>query len=166
MTPTPFAARRLSLLGCLTAVTLLALTLSACGSDAGTTAAKTAATQAEKRAPRTAASAKHCQRQVGGLLRSMDTLRKRLEVGLTYEEYSAAIGKVRAIYDGIPAARLKIECLATTGAATERALNEYIDAANAWGECLAEAGCNGTQIAPRLQKEWRVAAHFLLAAQA
>ena len=165
MTPAPFAARRLPLLGCLAAATL-ALTLSACGSDAETAAEKTAATQAEKRAPKTAASVGRCQHQVGGLLRSMDTLRKRLEVGLTYEEYSAAVGKVRAIYDGIPAARLTIECLATTGSATERALNEYIDAANAWGECLSEAGCNGTQIAPRLQKEWRVAAHFLAAARA
>ena len=40
-------------------------------------------------------------------------------------------------------------------------MNKYIDAANAWGECLAEAGCTTASIEGALQHKWRVASHSL-----
>jgi hypothetical protein len=163
MTPAPSAARRLPLLGCLAAA--LALALPACGAGEGAAAPEgTAATEA--RAPAHGpASAESCQHQFRGLLGSMDSLRKRLDAGVTYGEYVDELGEARAAYDEIPVERLQIDCLTSTGSAAERALNEYVDAANAWGECLSEAGCDAAAIEPRLQGEWRLASHFLLAAQ-
>jgi hypothetical protein len=48
-----------------------------------------------------------------------------------------------------------------TGTPSEQALNEYIDAANAWGECLADAACTTASIEPILQRKWRMASRLL-----
>jgi hypothetical protein len=162
MMSAPPGARRLRLFGC-ALLGAVALTLSACGGE-GTTTDESVANQPRETAV-AAPGGKRCRAQVSGFLASMDTLRKRLEVGVTYEEYVDEMAAVRSTYDAIPVERLQIECLTSAGPPGERALNEYIDAANAWGECLAEVGCDAAAIEPRLQGEWRVAAHFLLAAQ-
>jgi hypothetical protein len=164
MTPASPAARRLSLLGCLAAAAL-ALALSACGAEEGTAAPEEATATRARAATKSPASAGRCQPQVSGFLESMDSLRKRLDAGVTYGEYVDELGAVRSAYDEIPVERLQIGCLTSAGSAAERALNEYIDAANTWGECLSEAGCDAAAIEPRLQGEWRVASHFLSAAQ-
>ena len=139
-----------------------ALALSACGgSDGSTTAARTA--KAASTAPRagTDPAADPCRRQVGGLLKAMAALRGNLAVGLSYEQYAAEMHGVRAAYAKVPVERLALDCLYATGAPAEKALNEYTDAANAWGECLAEAGCTTASIEHALQRKWRIAAGYL-----
>ena len=123
-----------------------------------------ATTQSAERAEPTA-SANPCRAQIGGFLDSMNALRARLEVGLGYEDYIAEVGRVRAAYDRLPTARLELDCLIQAGTPAEKAFNEYIAAANVWGECLAEAGCGAASIERRLQAEWRVASRFLSAAR-
>jgi hypothetical protein len=95
----------------------------------------------------------------------MTRLRSNLAVGLSYEQYAAEMHGIRTAYDEIPVKRLTIDCLATAGTPGEKALNQYIDAANAWGECLAEAGCDTASIEANLQSRWRVASRFLSEAQ-
>ena len=140
-----------------------ALTLSACGGGGATATDKTAVAPPKPRAQSPTAGGS-CQSQVGGLLKSMTALRGNLAVGLSYEQYAAAMQGIKAAYDEVPVAKLTIDCLSGTGAPAEKALNEYIDAANAWGECLAEIGCGTASIEARLQRKWRVASHFLAAA--
>lgn len=111
------------------------------------------------------AAASRCQGQVGGFLKLMAALRSSLAVGLSYEQYAAEMRGVRAAYRKIPVDRLTLDCLAAAGTPGEKALNQYIDAANAWGECLAEAACDTASIEPDLQRKWRVASHFLSEAQ-
>ena len=111
------------------------------------------------------AAASRCRGQVGGFLKSMAALRSNLAVGLSYEQYAAEMRGVRAAYRKIPVDRLTLDCLAAAGTPGEKALNQYIDAANAWGECLAEAACDTASIEPGLQRKWRVASHFLSEAQ-
>ena len=138
-----------------------ALTLSACGGGSeSTTAEKTAATPPRQRA-RANPAGDRCQAQVGGFLESMARLRGNLAVGLSYEQYAAEMHGVRAAYDEVPVERLTIDCLSTAGTPAEKALNKYTDAANAWGECLAEAGCDTASIEHDLQRKWRVASHYL-----
>jgi hypothetical protein len=165
MKPTARASARLLLLGCL--VTALALTISACGSTGSASPGKATTTTEAAPAPphKPQASAKPCRAQVGDFLASLETLRRKLEVGLSYDDYVAAVGKARAAYDRLPADRLEIDCLVKAGTPAEKAFNEYIAAANAWGECLSEAGCRAGSIEEQLQGEWRVAAHFLSQAQ-
>jgi hypothetical protein len=140
-----------------------ALALSACGGGGGSTTTATTAT-AEQQA-RAKPAGDPCRRQVGGFLKSMTALRGNLAVGLSYEQYAAAMHGVRAAYDKVPVERLTLDCLSATGAPAERALNKYTDAANAWGECLAEAGCTTASIEHALQRKWRVAAHYLSEAE-
>jgi hypothetical protein len=165
MKPTACASARLSLIAGL--LTALALSLSACGDEgsAAATGKSTAAmTQSAQRAEPPAA-ANPCRAQIGGFLDSMNALRGKLEVGLSYEDYIAEVGRVRAAYDRLPTTRLELDCLIEAGTPGEKAFNEYIAAANAWGECLAEAGCGAASIEGRLQSEWRVASRFLAAAR-
>jgi hypothetical protein len=169
MTLAPPADRRLAPLGC-ALVAALALTLPGCGGDGAPAPDRAAAHAAQQpktagTTPRARASAGGCPRQVAAFVDSLDALRSRLAVGLSYEQYAAQIKRLRASYGEIPVDRLALDCLTATGTPSERALNEYIDATNAWGECLADASCTTATIEPVLQRKWRVASHFLSEAQ-
>jgi hypothetical protein len=156
--------RRLSVLGCVL-IGAIALTLSACGGEGSTTSAGSA-TPKPKQQAKSSATGEGCPGQVDGFLDSMNTLRRRLATGVTYDEYVKEMTEVRAAYDDVPVGRLALGCLTGAGSPGERALNEYIAAANAWGDCLAKAGCDAATIESRLRSEWQVASHFLSAAQA
>ena len=158
MTPGSPSARRLALLGCLLAA--VALALPACGSGGGTTARSTARAPASQRA-RPAPAGGPCPSQVNAFVKSLDRLRRQLAVGLSYEQYAAKIKRLRAAYDGIPVGRLSLACLTLAGTPAEGALDKYIDAANAWGECLADASCSTASIEPVLQRRWRLASGLL-----
>jgi hypothetical protein len=151
----------------------LALVLSACGDDrsaaageptsppaAGTSAAS-AAPPAKPAAPRGGA----CRSQLRGFLAAMSALRERLARGSSYDQYLAAVRRLRGAYDGIEAARLPIGCLLASGGPGERAFNFYVDAANVWGDCLATVSCDTASIEPELQRKWALASAQLSRAQ-
>jgi hypothetical protein len=106
-----------------------------------------------------------CQSQLGGFVGSMDGLRRRLAVGVTYDQYVAEVRGIRATYGEIPTEKLRIDCLTAVAAPGEKAFNRYIEAANDWGECVSEAGCGSAEIEPVLQRRWRIASHFLSEAE-
>jgi hypothetical protein len=145
-------------------VAALALLLPGCGDDSAATADSAGTSQAKggskSNAP-PAAPASGCPRQVETFVDSLDALRRQLAIGLSYEQYAAKVKALRRSYDRLPIDRLTIECVTATGTPAEAALNKYIDAANAWGECLADAACTTAAIEPVLQRKWRVASGFL-----
>jgi hypothetical protein len=102
-----------------------------------------------------------CRAQLGGLVDSLGRLRVRLATGLSYEEYAAAVKRARRTYAALDAEALPADCLVAAGTAAEKSLNRYIEAANAWGECLADAGCDAGVVEPELQRDWQVASHWL-----
>jgi hypothetical protein len=160
-------------LGCLAAAA--ALLLGGCGGGSATPVSSPAAATGggeSTGAPATAAAGSGagsrattagdaCAKRLDPFLASLQSLRRRLEVGLSYEQYVAALGKARSAYAELPVDRLSLGCLLHSGTPGEKALDKYIDAANAWGECLAEAGCSASTIEATLQDEWHVAAHLL-----
>jgi hypothetical protein len=91
----------------------------------------------------------------------MDSLRRRLAVGLTYDQYVAEVRGIRSTYEKIPTDRVEIDCLSAVGTPAEKAFNRYIEAANDWGECVSEAGCSSETVEPVLQRGWRIASHFI-----
>lgn len=91
----------------------------------------------------------------------MDALRRRLAVGLAYEQYVDEVEGIRAAYRRIPTDELQIRCLTEVGTPSERGFNEYIDAGNAWGDCVGEPGCESATVEPLLQRKWQVASRFL-----
>jgi hypothetical protein len=174
MSPLPPASHRRSLLICALAA---ALALAGCGggdavtidgsqigTTTGTTTApgtKTTATAGEGAKPKTGAHPASCEARLGDLVGSLDRLRVRLATGLSYEQYAAAVKKTKAVYGALDADRLPPDCLVAAGADAERSLNRYIEAANSWGQCLADAGCDARVVEPELQRQWQVASHWL-----
>lgn len=106
-----------------------------------------------------------CQSQVGSFIGSMDSLRRRLAVGVTYDQYIDEVDAVRSTYRDVPADQLRIDCVGTVGVPAEKAFNRYIEAANDWGDCVSELGCGSAEVEPVLQQRWRIASHFLSEAQ-
>ncbi|MDX6635045.1 MAG: hypothetical protein QOF06_1248 [Solirubrobacterales bacterium] len=173
-----FARSWLRLLGC---ALLAALLVSGCGSGGSDTTTETtvasdetARTTEKPTAPEQpvgTGKSRHvpagdlCQSQLGGFVGSMDGLRRRLAVGVTYDQYVAEVRGIRSTYGEIPTERLQIDCLTAVAIPGEKAFNRYIAAANDWGECVSELGCGSTEIEPALQRRWRIASHFLSEAQ-
>lgn len=164
------AAARPLLVGC---ALLTVLALGGCGGGGSDPGAKTGATVTGPAITTTTAEAavkrrKHeqpaggpCQSQLGGFVASMDSLRRRLAVGVTFDQYLAEVRGIRSTYLEIPTQRVEIDCLDAVGSAAERAFNRYIEAANDWGDCVSEAGCSSATVEPVLQRHWRIASHFL-----
>jgi hypothetical protein len=164
MTPAPPAARRLPLRGC--ALTIAAtMALSACGSGGAATTENATATQAKQQKGAATAGGEPCPASVTAFVASLDRLRHQLAIGLSYEQYVAKVKGLNRSYETLPVDRLSIDCVATTGSPAEDALNKYIDAANAWGDCLADASCATETIEPTLQRKWQAASSLLSKAQ-
>jgi len=145
----------------------LALALGACGAQSGPSegTVDAAAPPGAARGARARGDAT-CRGRLRPLLLAMGTLRTDLAAGLSYDQYASELRRVRGAHRRIRAERLQLGCLVAAGAPAERALNRYIAAANAWGECLATAACETASIEPRLQAEWAWASKLLSAAQA
>jgi hypothetical protein len=164
------AAARPTLAGC---AVFAVLVLSGCGgggpqppakTDAAVTGAAITTTTAEadaKRREQQQPAAGPCQGQLGGFVASMDSLRRRLAVGVTFDQYLAEVQGIRSTYRKIPIDRIEIDCLDAVGTPAEKAFNRYIEAANDWGDCVSEAGCSSATVEPVLQRRWRIASHFL-----
>lgn len=166
-----FAAARLPLAGLAIAAAVL---LPGCGNDgsdssAGVTITGPAAATSQQPRPEPkrppVPGGNLCQSQLGSFVGSMDGLRRRLAVGVTYDQYVAEVRGIRSTYGQIPFERLQIGCLAAVGTPSEKAFNRYIEGANDWGECVSELGCDTATIEPILQRRWRIASHFLAEAR-
>ena len=174
------AALRLPLL-CTASIALLLV--AGCGGDSDSTGGLTVtsrSTGTTADAPATGAAAKKprsqrgqpharagglCQSQIGGFIGSMDSLRRRLAVGVTYDQYVNEVRGIRSTYEDLPVDALDVDCVTAVGAPSEKAFNRYIEAANDWGECVSELGCGSAEIEPVLQRRWRIASHFLSEAE-
>ncbi|HEY5814894.1 MAG TPA: hypothetical protein VIS95_00975 [Solirubrobacterales bacterium] len=127
----------------------LALTSVGCGEE------QTVATPVKAAAPSKPARsvAPKCRRLLGEFLDAMESLNNTVAVGLDYDGYLTMVNRVRATYAEVDADRLPLLCLARAASPAEAALNSFIAAANAWGECLA-AGCDLAKVEPKLQRLW------------
>jgi hypothetical protein len=169
-----FAARP-QLLGC---AAVAALLCAGCGSGGGPTG-ETPATVASRPAGTTPAKPRQahredrqarkpggpCQSQLGSFVAAMDSLRRRLAVGVTYDQYVNEIHGIGSIYRKIPIAKVGIDCLGAVGGPSEKAYNRYIVAANDWGDCVSELGCGSASVEPVLQRRWRIASRLLSEAE-
>lgn len=163
---------KLTAAACLLAVALAAaLGLSACGggSPAATANAESPAASTAKPSSRPeavpASGAGTCASQVGAFINAMDTLRTNLVAGLSYEQYVGEVEAIRGTYHRIPAERLALGCLKAAGTPGENGLNKYIEASNAWTDCVEARGCEAASIEPALQSRWRQASKLLSEAQ-
>jgi hypothetical protein len=106
-----------------------------------------------------------CKARLGDLVDRMDDLRQALLAGLDYSEYVLRVQAIRAAYEAVPVDRLGLACVAGPAGHAEDAFNQYLRAANLWGECAGTAGCAASSIEPRLQHRWKIASKSLDAAK-
>jgi hypothetical protein len=127
-----------------------------------TTTGKMSTSSAGKQRPRAVSP---CQSQLGSFVGSMDGLRRRLAVGVTYDQYVNEVHAIHSTYKDVPVEDVEIDCLNAVGAPAEKAFDRYIEAANDWGECVSELGCGSATVEPILQRRWRIASHLLSEAE-
>ncbi|MBS1860235.1 MAG: hypothetical protein JSS68_00845 [Actinobacteria bacterium] len=106
-----------------------------------------------------------CQDRLGEFVGRMNDLRHSLLAGLSYSEYVVRVRAVRDAYEAVPVQRLGVGCLKGPAADAEAAFNQYLRAANAWGECAGTEGCAASEIEGKLQHRWRIASKSLDAAE-
>ena len=144
------------------ALLCLAPALSSCGRGGDPAAGSPPRTQTTAQAHRAVGS---CRSQVGSFIGSLVSLRRSLSRGLSYTEYLPTVRAVRIAYRAIKPHELDAFCLLLVGGPAEHAFNLYIDAANAWGECLTTVGCTTASIEVKLQRQWSRASNQLGKAQ-
>jgi|ERR1700742_3475788 len=145
----------LSAAGC-AALVSLALLLPGCGGSSP--AAET--TSAKKGEAKTVVVS-GCPTELSRFTDSLRRLRRRLVAGLRYDEYVGAVKDLRSEYAAIPVDTMAPACLLSTGTPSERAFDVYVEAANRWGECLSEPGCDAGDVEAPLQAEWHLASRQL-----
>lgn len=143
------------------AAVAVALALPGCGSQAPAAPQPTAATTAEAHPVRASA----CSSQLSGFLDQLEHLRRSLVIGVSYEQYVSELGTVRRAYEQIPFGKLDLACASGPAGSAERSFDGYLAAANAWGDCVSESGCETAALEPELRRKWRVAARHLADAQ-
>ncbi len=156
----------------------LALALPACGSQSSAAPEPTTTQSARSAPPAAHAPAKTgagrpaargasatCTGGLDGFLAELEHLRRSLAIGVSYEQYVAELGTVRKSYQQVPVAELDLACVSGPAASAEESFDGYLAAANTWGDCVSEAGCETAALEPRLQREWRAAAKRLAAAK-
>ncbi|MBS1676417.1 MAG: hypothetical protein JST08_03440 [Actinobacteria bacterium] len=164
------------------------LALAACGgssSDGGTTAAKPTGdgatvrapgdpepggerkpdTHASSSSPTAGKGADGCQARLDNFVSRMADLRQSLVAGLSYDEYVIRVRAIRDAYEAVPVDKLGAACVTGPAAAAEDAFNQYLRAANAWGDCAATAGCTAGDVEGKLQHRWKIASKKLDAAR-
>lgn len=155
----------------LPAAIVTVLALASCGGGGSSTEAATSTVRAEEskpvatKSPEDGGKADRCQARLGNFLDRMDDLRQSLLAGLSYDEYVVRVRAIRDAYEAVPVDKLGLACVSGPAAAAEDAFNQFLRAANAWGECAATAGCAASEVEGKLQRRWRVASKKLDAAE-
>ena len=159
--------------GLLPAAIATVLALASCGGGGSSTqstsaAEKTVRSQESKPVATTdpkTGGANACQARLGNFLDRMNDLRQSLLAGLSYDEYVLRVRAVRDAYEAVPVDKLGATCVTGPAAKAEDAFNQYLRAANAWGECAATAGCAASEVEGKLQHRWKLASQSLDAAE-
>jgi hypothetical protein len=153
--------------GPVAAAIVMVLALASCGGGGTSSSTETitaeppptkvAEVKPKKAKPQTA----DCEAQLGEFLARMTDLRQSLLAGLSYAEYVVRVRAIRDAYEAVPVKKLDASCLDGPASDAEDAFNQYLRAANTWGECAATAGCAASEIEGKLQRRWRIASKGL-----
>ena len=139
----------------------LTLGLIACGGGGSTEGSGGTSTTAPRRA---ASPDLRCGTELPRFVRSLDGLRDQLAAGLTYDRYLQSVEALQRAYRRIPVADEPAGCVVGVGVPAEKALNQNIEATNAWGDCLAES-CDLTTVEPEIKRRWARASVLITDAQ-
>lgn len=119
------------------------------------TVTELAADNASSREDAAARLARHqfCKRRATPLLRELNDLGSRLDVGLAFAEYGGQVGDISVAYDQLRPGSLGPDCL-EVAVPLETAYRKYAEAYNIWNECIGDFGCSTDSIESQLQTKW------------
>jgi hypothetical protein len=139
----------LSLIGVVAAVILIVVNIGSSGPSAEDT--------------QDAADAKYsrCESQIGELVDAVGEIGDRLELRLSFDDYSALVADANVAYGRVDFKALDSECVTTAGEPIEDALNEHIDAQSTWSDCNDDYYCDSDSIDPELQDHWSAASSYV-----
>jgi len=141
------------------------LALFGCGNGGGSGESEATLRAAPRPQPEARpAAARQCGPGLTRFIRSLDGLRDQLAVGLTYDQYLENVRQLQHAYRAIPVGAEPVRCVVGAGVPAERALNQQIEAANAWGDCLAES-CQLSSVEPEIKRRWARASVLITDAQ-
>ncbi len=86
-------------------------------------------------------------------------------IGVSYEQYVSELGTVRKSYERLPIEKLDLACVSGPATSAEESFDGYLAAANTWGDCVSESGCETSALEPKLRRKWQLAAKQLAEAQ-
>ena len=107
----------------------------------------------QRRLERQLASFERCRSEIGPLVKSLQEVDARLDVGLSFAEYGTAVGDLSVAYDRISPRQIDAPCLKAAVPA-EDAFNSYTRAYNVWNDCIGDINCSLDSVDPQLQTEW------------
>jgi len=148
----------------------LALALPGCGSQSSAAPEPGIAKTMKSSTPKPATgkpgpTSASCASHLRGFLAGLEHLRRSLAIGVSYEQYVSELGTVRKSYEQVPVGQLDLACVTGPAKGAEESFDGYLAAANTWGDCISEAGCETAELEPKLQRKWRAAAKQLAAAK-
>lgn len=104
-----------------------------------------------------------CAEELGDTRDELDEMDARLDIGLTFSDYSERVGDI-----SVASNRQDVDALTAEGAdclATALLLNEafleYIDANDTWNDCIQDTDCTNDSIRSELQGHWSTASDKL-----
>jgi hypothetical protein len=104
-----------------------------------------------------------CNDRVEDFFSALQELNSRLDVGLSYDDYTDQVADVKVAYDQADFGNLhNFDCL-RAAVPGEKALNQYVEAAGAWGDCIEDFNCDIDNI--DLNGYWLKASVFVDRAQ-
>jgi hypothetical protein len=98
-----------------------------------------------------------CSSQIGHFVSALDDLNSRLDVGLTFSDYSTHVGNVRVAYDNVTWSAVPRGGCLSAGVNGENALNDYAASYNTWNNCISDINCSTDTVKPQLQAKWALA---------
>jgi hypothetical protein len=101
-----------------------------------------------------------CKRQSREWMSVMQEIDSRLDVGLSFQDYSSKVGDMSVAYQRVRFGQLSSSCVAAL-VLLEKAHNKYVSAYNKWNDCIGDFGCSLDDIEGDMQIDWLVATNHL-----
>jgi hypothetical protein len=107
-----------------------------------------------------------CSKAVGPLLKELEKLDARLDIGQTFAEYGDHLQDISIEYNELTSDidAIPFDCL-KVAVKLEEAFNAYKKANDIWDKCFDDLYCTNDSIESKLQAQWLKATHAIESAQ-
>lgn len=107
-----------------------------------------------------------CAEAMGPLLRKLEAIDARLDVGMVQADYGNAVGGAAVVYKQVDVGALANDCLRHVAMPLEDAYNHYVRANTRWNNCIVGDYCDVNRDAlPEMRRHWSAASRLIKQAE-